>query len=193
MDTSQTTTCSVDGCDRPTLRLTLCSPHYYRNYRTGNPLSKTERVNLGLEDAAPAFQCAVDGCDGGKCAKGLCRKHYVNQLRHGVPVSKVEWTLNQTLDAIGWDVTEHGCWEWRGSLNRAGGYGILTLTRQGIRSAGVHRLMYERYVAPIPEGLLVRHKCDNPPCCNPDHLETGTHQDNMDDMARRGRRGTRSK
>ncbi|QRY51726.1 HNH endonuclease [Mycolicibacterium septicum] len=39
----------------------------------------------------------------------------------------------------------------------------------------------------MSEPLVVRHKCDNPPCCNPAHLEIGTHAENMQDMARRGR------
>ncbi|HCH9020332.1 TPA: HNH endonuclease [Salmonella enterica] len=37
------------------------------------------------------------------------------------------------------------------------------------------------------KGKVVRHKCDNPVCINPDHLEIGTQQDNIKDMNDRGR------
>ena len=52
----------------------------------------------------------------------------------------------------------------------------------------LHRAVWEIHNAePIPEGLIVRHTCDNPPCCNPEHLILGTHQDNTDDMYQRNR------
>jgi hypothetical protein len=42
-------------------------------------------------------------------------------------------------------------------------------------------------VGPIPDGMLVLHTCDNPPCVNPDHLYLGTWKDNMQDRIKRGR------
>lgn len=53
-----------------------------------------------------------------------------------------------------------------------------------------HRVAYELINGPIPEGLMVRHKCDNPPCCNPSHLTTGTAKDNAQDAVSRHRAST---
>lgn len=86
------------------------------------------------------------------------------------------------LRRYGWDVTENGCWE---SLRaRVRGY---TYTRYNGVRYGTHRLAYETWVGAVPEGHVVRHKCDNPPCINPDHLETGTQADNVQDAKSRGR------
>jgi len=56
----------------------------------------------------------------------------------------------------------------------------------------LHRLIYMKYYGPIPQGMVVRHKCDNRLCINPEHLELGTPEDNVRDMVRRLRhaRGT---
>lgn len=76
------------------------------------------------------------------------------------------------------------CWEWPGARN-VGSYGVI---RVDGRFCLTHRLAYEAFVGPIVDSLYVCHSCDNPPCCNPRHLLLGTHQDNMDDMTKRGRR-----
>lgn len=77
-----------------------------------------------------------------------------------------------------------GCWLWIGSQTGKG-YGNLTT---GNRSAYAHRMAYEAVNGPgSASGWVVRHRCDNPCCCNPDHLLVGTHKDNNDDAWARGR------
>lgn len=74
------------------------------------------------------------------------------------------------------------CWEWTAGHNGLG-YGF----RLDDRLQYSHRLAYEWAVGPIADGVFIRHKCDNPKCCNYRHLIPGTQQDNIDDMHRRGR------
>ncbi len=65
----------------------------------------------------------------------------------------------------------HGCWEFTGRLDREG-YGIQWVTDVGNRRS--HRLAYEYFVGPIPDGLTIDHLCRNRACCRPDHLEAVT-------------------
>lgn len=87
-------------------------------------------------------------------------------------------------------VTESGCWLWNGGWN-VRGYG--KCNRHGKVWAYAHRLFYTHFVGPIPEGACVMHKCDTPPCCNPDHLVLGTAHENMLDMWMKGRARPRGK
>lgn len=82
-----------------------------------------------------------------------------------------------------------GCWLWTGSM-WGNGYGQVRANNK-IRFA--HRAAYELARGPIPKGdgyhgTCVLHRCDVRCCVNPDHLFLGTHKDNMDDMARKGRK-----
>lgn len=76
------------------------------------------------------------------------------------------------------------CWIWRGSTANSG-YG-LARTTEG-RRTHAHRLIYEREIGPIPEGMNVLHRCDNPPCVRPDHLFLGSQLANVRDMIAKGR------
>jgi hypothetical protein len=95
----------------------------------------------------------------------------------------MEKSFNETDIREFWSKVQKtdSCWEWVGKKDHAG-YGYF----KGGRTA--HRFSWEITHGPIPEGLCICHHCDNPSCVRPDHLFLGTHQDNVWDSKRKGRR-----
>lgn len=112
-------------------------------------------------------------------------------------VFQLSETSRRLLDQVGTPVTNDGeyarfwskvamgqaCWEWKRSRNKTG-YGQINING---RPRLAHRVSWEIANGPIPEGMHVCHKCDNPPCVRPDHLHLGVREENMRDMAKKGR------
>jgi hypothetical protein len=81
-----------------------------------------------------------------------------------------------------------GCIEWTGAIRGTFGHGHMSRGSRGAGYESTHRVAWILAKGPIPNGLQVLHRCDNPPCCNTDHLFLGTQLDNIRDMDSKGRR-----
>ena len=92
-------------------------------------------------------------------------------------------TLQERFDAKVSPEPTSGCHLWTGGIFGSG-YGAVW---DGGRHLGAHRLAWELARGPVPAGLCVLHRCDNPPCVNPSHLFLGTKGDNNRDKISKGR------
>ena len=92
---------------------------------------------------------------------------------------------NKTEDFWKYVKKTDACWEWMGTvIKNRGGYGYFKIDGKQRRA---HRFSWVLAFGEIEGGLFVLHRCDNRRCVRPSHLFLGTHQDNMDDMVRKGR------
>lgn len=122
--------------------------------------------------------CSVDECTNPHLARGYCRAHYKRLRKYGSPTGRPSRpSAEDRFDS--YIHKSDGCWQWTGGLISTG-YGMFHPGHG--ESALAHRWAYERYVGPIPDGMVVDHTCHNgescPPgpckhrrCVNPDHLE----------------------
>ena len=87
------------------------------------------------------------------------------------------------------DCMPNGCHIWTGAKNLLG-YGSIKNNKKMVRA---NRASYVIYKGEIPHGMVVCHRCDNPPCVNPLHLFIGTDSDNQKDAVAKGRQAKAAK
>lgn len=85
----------------------------------------------------------------------------------------------------------NSCWLWTAARNK--GYGVIGRTKATSPKRGNHMATHVSWWVHtgehVPTGMVVCHKCDNPPCVNPNHLYIGTPRQNAMDMVERNRMG----
>lgn len=132
-----------------------------------------------IEQRLPPFTCNQCGKTftstngSAKYCSRQCAGKASNINRKRITPSERFWSNVQKTD---------GCWVWTGC--RSHDYGLMGANKARILA---HRFSWELHYGPIPNGLGVLHRCDNPPCVRPDHLFLGTFEDNMKDKIAKGR------
>lgn len=180
--------CKVEGCDRKYRCSGYCEMHYSRVREFGyeGPVGRVQREPQ---------ECETEGCHRRAKHYGLCPVHHHREQRAQQvardPENRIQnvATNEERLRRIGWAervvVPELGpCWEWAGLRDKRG-YGRISVQGRKMRSA--HRIAYQSWVGDLTSDQHVCHKCDNPPCMNPEHLFAGDHLANMRDAVSKKR------
>lgn len=144
-------------------------------------------------DNKPIRMCSFPGCRKKYCAKGLCNTHWAQQSR-GHPLTPIlthetaEERFSRQIEVN----PDTGCWEFTGN-----GFGSGRMAGKRVKGGGgvlehgygqlyhdgkkyqAHRWSYEHFKEPIPLNAQLDHLCRNRKCCNPEHLEPVTADENI--------------
>lgn len=177
--------CSIPDCSRKHASRGWCGAHYERWKRHGDPLSGGPN-----QPRYAATPCSAEGCDARAEKRLLCDKHYQRWIKYG---DADRLAVRRSLAERFWEHVDKApglgpngdCWEWTAYRQRRG-YGVFGVA--GNKTALAHRVSYD---LAHPESSLgdafALHRCDNPPCVNPDHLFRGDHAANATDRDQKGR------
>lgn len=132
------------------------------------------------------FYVRADRVKTGRFCSRKCQMPWLSQ--RAVIKMKEKWSnedfnlkIKESFDRFA--IKKDGCWDWDGC--KANGYGVFRLRGKHYKA---HRASWVIANGDIPKGIFVLHKCDNPPCSNPEHLFLGTAVDNSRDKLRKNRR-----
>lgn len=106
-------------------------------------------------------------------------------MSHDVTQLRASWVRKIDITRVDDVVVPGECWLWRGAVDKDSGYGRVYVAHKCLH---LHRVTYETFIGPIPEGLHIDHLCRVRGCCNPGHLEAVTPATNI----RRGSRATQT-
>lgn len=164
-------------CERKVSRRGLCEYHYRRALKENS--IKRVKVN-GVVNI-----CSIDGCIERVHGGGLCRKHYQRVRRYG----RVENITSRGLKSWEEIIQKHvtidkgtGCWVWKGKKNR---YPDIYIDGENVKAS--RYILEQKLGRKIKEGYCACHSCDNPRCCNPEHIWEGTVGENNADKMKKGR------
>ena len=134
-------------------------------------------------------QCVVLGCSRQVSARTMCLMHYKRARRASEPRQGFSFARFDEYVDKGGPVPElrpdlGPCWEWTGARN-AHGYGVIPKPFMGTRLA--HRASLALDLGEAVTAEAVMHLCDNPACCRPSHLKSGTQRENLLDAKQKGR------